>query len=361
MPRESLRIAIDASRTTASRVTGTERYALELIRALIRQNTHHKLTLYFRDKPSDDLLPANEHTTQRVIRFPRMWTHIRLASAIWSARPDVLFVPAHTLPVLFPGNGIVTVHDLGYKHFPDAHTVMQRFYLDITTRYSAQRAALVFADSLATAQDLADFYGTDTKKIRVIYPGVDAPPAHYNDVVHKYDLPRRFFLFIGTLQPRKNIERLVRAYQSYRERVNNPAALVLAGGKGWRYDERWTAGIPGIHLTGYIDEEDKGDLYRLALGLVFPSLYEGFGFPVVEAMHCGLPVIASSTSSLPELVGQAGLQVDPEDAFAIGSAMVRLDQDIELRESLRDAGYRRARRFTWDSAARKVLSALETL
>lgn len=363
-----MRIAIDASRTTIARVTGTERYALELLRAMIRQNTEHELVLYFRDTPLQDLLPLSELVTYRIIPFRRAWTHLRFAAAIWQDRPDVTFVPAHTLPISFPGKAVVTVHDLGFQYFPAAHPLRSRLYLDWTTRYSAYRAAIVLADSQATADDLTKFYGTPADKIRVVYPGVDAPTVHVGtqhaaslqeNVHSKYNLPERYFIFIGTLQPRKNISRIVQAYAQYRAQMPKPAALVLAGVKGWLYDELWVQGVDGVHLTGYIDEADKGALYDGALALVFPTLYEGFGFPVVEAMHCGTPVIASTTSSLPELVGDAGLLVDPLDVNAIAEAMYRLDSDEALCDILRAKGYNQAKNFSWDAAARQVLDILE--
>ncbi len=355
-----LNIAIDASRTTIARVTGTEHYARELIRALIQINSPHRFTLYFRDQPPTDLFPASERVTQRVIPLRRAWTHIRFAAAITADRPDVTFVPAHTLPVLFPGRAVVTVHDLGYKLFPEAHPAKQRFYLDLTTRYSAARAKLILADSQATANDLTRFYNTNPAKIRVVYPGVDAPRIDDIAIVRtKYNLPKRYFIFIGTLQPRKNIARLVQAYAQYRQQTNDPAALVLAGGKGWLFDESWISGIPDIHLPGYIDESDKGALYAGAIALTFPSLYEGFGFPAVEAMHCGTPVIASNTSSLPELVADAGLLVDPLDINAIAGAMSRLDTGTALQDELITSAARQVTRFTWPQAAQQALNALE--
>lgn len=356
-----MHIAIDASRSTVQRVTGTEHYAIELIRALIRLNTRHTLTLYFRDAPAPDLFPPSERVMQRVIPFRRAWTHARFAAALWVDRPDVTFVPAHTLPVVFPGRSVVTVHDMGYRYFPAAHKTISRLYLDMTTRYSARRATLVLADSQATAADLTRFYRTPPGKIRVVYPGVDAPMM--GDVVavrHQYGLPERYFLYIGTLQPRKNIAGIVRAYTHWQ--AMNPGdstGLVLAGGKGWLYDPAWTAGATNVHLPGYIDDADKGALLAGAVALVFPSLYEGFGFPVVEAMLCGTPVIASSTSSLPELAGKAGLLVDPQDTAAIAGAMTRLSADDSLRATLREQGYEQARQFTWERAAGQTLAALE--
>lgn len=353
-----MRIAIDASRTTLARVTGTEHYALELIRALIRHNKQHQFTLYFRNAPSKDLFPATELVRIRVIPFKRAWTHLRFAAAIWKDRPDLTFVPAHTLPFFFPGKALVTVHDLGYKYFPEAHTHFSRTYLDWTTRYSARRATHILADSQATSEDLQKFYGIHPDKISVVYPGVEAPAIHPVDLQAKYNIPDRYLLFIGTLQPRKNIQRIVQAYTAYRKQTDNPLGLVLAGGKGWLYDDNWVEGMEGVYLTGYIDEMDKGALYQQAEALIFPSLFEGFGFPVLEAMHCGSPIIGSTTSSLPELVSDAGLQVDPLNTEAITQAIIQITSDADLRKTLIERGYEQVKRFTWDAAALRVLQII---
>lgn len=355
-----MRLAIDASRTTLARVTGTERYAVEMIRAIIRRSTNHEIDLYFRDTPPDDLFPFSEQVTEHVIPFPRLWTHLRFAAALWRDRPDLTWVPAHALPLVFPGRAAVTIHDLGYKFFPQAHPASQRVYLDWTTRYSASRAEIVLADSQATADDLMRFYGAPARKIRVVYPGVDAPLISDIEAVRlKYGLPERYFLFLSTLQPRKNIARLVQAYTRWRAaHPQDLAALVLAGAQGWLYDPAWTAGVDGVILPGYVDDDDKGALYAGAVALVFPSLYEGFGFPVLEAMHSGTPVICSSTSSLPELVGDAALLVDPLDVGAIADGMSVISSDNALRGLLRSKGYAQARKFSWDAAAQAALDAL---
>ena len=365
----SLRIAIDASRATASQPTGTEPYSRRLIESLIRANDAQanpfQLQLYFRDEPPTGLFPEYANVQQTVISMPRLWTHLGFAAALWRTRPDLAFVPAHTLPFGFPGKAVVTAHDLGYKHFPSAHPVLQRRYLDMTTRYSQARADIVFADSRATANDLAHFYGTPRSKIRVVYPGVDALSAT-PDEVHaarrKYKLPERYFLHLGTLQPRKNIARLVQAFAWWlSETGDTETALGLAGGRGWLFDESWLRGADKIIECGYIDETDKAPLLAGALALVFPSLHEGFGFPAIEAMHCGAPVIASNTSSLPELVGDCGILVDPLDVQAIADAMRRISQDDALRRDLRSRGRIRARQFNWDSAAAQVLDAFAGL
>lgn len=361
----SLRIAIDASRTSVARLTGTEYYALELTRHLIALNARsqnpHQITLYFRDQLGPALFTNTEHVERRVLAFPRLWTHLRFAAALWQARPDVTFVPAHTLPALFPGAAVVTVHDLGYKYFPEAHTRQQRYYLDVTTAQSARRATRILADSQATADDLNRFYGTPQTKIDVVYPGVKR--LGRGDALRlraRYDLPYRYFLFIGTLQPRKNIQRIVQAYQIWKKANPEEAiALVLAGKKGWLFDEAWIEGVPDVYLPGYIEDEDKGALIREAHALLFPSLYEGFGFPVIEAMQCGTPVIASRTSSLPELVGDAGILVDPEAAHDIAAAMDVLIASPRLHRRLREKGYEQANQFNWEQSAEQVMATLE--
>lgn len=366
-----LRIAIDASRATKAQPTGTERYALRLIQSLLAANESRRqpfrFKLYFRDRPAAGQFAKSAHVDEIVIPFPRLWTHLRFAAALWRDKPDIAFVPAHTLPLLFPGAGMVTVHDLGYKHFPASHPAGQRAYLDFSTRFSQRRAALVLADSLATAADLRRFYGTPQEKIRVVYPGFDggnlrSSPEAIEAAREQYKLPPRYFVFIGTLHARKNIRRLARAFQLWqRETADSETALALAGAKGERFDDAWLDGNSKIRVTGYIDEAHKGGLLAGAVALVFPSLYEGFGFPVLEAMHCGAPVIASNTSSLPELVGEAGLLVDPLNAEEIARAMRRCSHDAALRRTLIERGHSRARRFSWVKAAELVMAAFDEI
>lgn len=371
MSHMPLRIAIDASRSTKAKPTGTETYSLRLSQALVAANEGAQVpiqfSLYFRDQAQSAQSNNSAYVTEARIPFPRLWTHIRFAAELWKSRPDITFVPAHTLPLAFPGPAIVTVHDLGFKRFPTAHPLAQRIYLDATTRYSQARANLIFADSQATAADLERYYGTPQSKIRLIYPGVDAAQlsttaAEIENVRAKYQLTRRYFLFIGTLQPRKNIRRIVQAFACWQQRQNDfETMLVLAGGKGWLYDESWLDGTEQVRLTGFMSESDKAALLAGATALVFPSLYEGFGFPAVEAMIAGTPVIASNTSSLAEIVGEHGLLVDPLDINAITDAMCRIWDDEQLRQDLIVKGIQRAKQFTWESAAEKAINAFREL
>src|SRR5258708_35793273 len=168
----------------------------------------------------------------------RLWTHVRFAAALWTDRPDVTFVPAHTLPIFFPGRAVATVHDLGYRFFPQAHPGFERRYLDFTTRYSARRATRILADSQATRDDLMAQYHIAADKIDVVYPGVEglrrADGAQIAEARQKYHLPERYFLFLGTLQPRKNIGRLILAFARYCDlHPQSSESLVLAGKRGW--------------------------------------------------------------------------------------------------------------------------------
>lgn len=361
-----LQISIDASRTTTAQRTGTENYALQLIRAMLALDTPHHFTLYFRDPPPSGLFPGNPRATWRIIPWRRMWTHSRFTAELWRRQPDVTFVPAHTLPLWFPGPSVVTIHDLGYIYFPSAHPDPARRYLAWSTRHSAKRATRIIVDSLATSRDLAAHYGVSENRINLVYPGVDeslAPvsdPAQLKAVRAAYNLPERYLLFIGTLQPRKNIARIVQAFSYWQaKQTNSDVALVLAGPKGWLYDPNWTAGTPNVFLPGYIQDSDIAALYSGALALVFPTLYEGFGFPVLEAMRCGTPVITSTSSSLPEVAGNAALLVNPRDTESIAAAIDRIIKDQTLRADLVRKGFEQAARFTWTHTAEQTMQVLE--
>jgi len=359
-----MRIGIDASRAAVARRTGTESYSLNLIRGLLDCGPAHDFILYFRDAPRPGLFSGGTH---RVIPFPRLWTHARLSLELLTApRPDVLFVPAHVLPLVHPLPAVVTVHDLGYRYFPETHPLSQRLYLDWATRFSARSAARVIADSLATQNDLVRFYSIPPEKVAVVYPGRDESLRRVDPaaVRAKYNLPGGYLLHVGTLQPRKNLLRLIEAYGALRFTFYaEPPALVLAGRPGWLSSPILAQAkkFPDIRLLDYVPDEDLAGLYSGAAAFVFPSLYEGFGFPVLEAMACGAPVICSNTSSLPEIAGDAALLVDPADTAALAAAITRLLSDAELRAALVAKGYEQVKNFSWAKAARATLEVLEAV
>ena len=360
-------LGIDASRTSTAERTGTEAYATYLIRELVRQtaDTPYRLRLYFNQPPPTGLFELAPHVEQVVIPFPRLWTHVRLAWELHRRPPDWFFTPAHVIPLSYFGPSMATVHDVGYEHFPEAHPTAQRLYLRWSTRHNGRRARLVLADSHATKRDLADWYAIPPAKIHVVYPGIDPTLAEGVARPLAIPLPRPYLLFLSTLQPRKNVVRLVEAFAQLCGEI--PHQLVLAGRMGWGAEaiEAALAGQPAavqsrITRLGYVAEADKAPLIAGADGLLYPSLYEGFGFPLLEANLCGTPVLASNSSSLPELAGEgAALLVDPEDTAAIGRGIRQLVQDERLRQQLVANGRRNGQRFTWAGAAQTVLALLK--
>jgi glycosyltransferase involved in cell wall biosynthesis len=362
-------IGIDASRAVSDRPTGTETYSRRLIQALLTLDTPHRFRLYFRTAPPPHRF---ERAEARTIPFPRLWTHARLSWEMVRRPPDLLFVPAHVLPPVRPRLSLVTIHDLGYLKFPQAHPWRQRLYLDRSTRWNARAATHILADSEATKADLMDHYATRPDRITVAYPGIDpslspvSDPAVIQAAKARYRIDSDYVLYLGTLQPRKNLRRLVDAFAEFagRETDIETTDLVLAGKRGWLYEELFEQvrrrGLEDrIHFPGYVAEGDKAALLSGARAFAFPSLHEGFGLPVLEAQACGCPVITSTTSSLPEVAGDAALLVDPQDTAAIADAMQRLLTNPALSRELIQRGFTNVRRFSWQACAQTVLDVID--
>ena len=303
----------------------------------------------------------------RVIPFPRLWTHLRLSWEMARQPPDVLFVPAHVLPLVHPRRSVVTVHDLGYLYYPGAHRPFDRWYLHWSTRYHVRAARHLIADSQATRDDLIRHYRAAPERVTVVTPGCDEifrPVTDANrlaQVKGRYNIRGDYLLHVGTLQPRKNVERLLGAFA----RLDGGLQLVLAGKRGWLYDRIFRQveelGLGDrVLFTGHVPQADLPSLMSGARLLAMPSLYEGFGLPVVEAMACGTPVVCSNASSLPEVAGDAALLVDPLDVEAWAEAMRRVLEDQRLRAELIARGLQQARQFSWGQCARQVLTILET-
>ena len=336
-------IAIDASRISVAERTGTERYSYELLAALARIDHWHPYTLYTNGLPAT-LPPLGPNFTLRSLPLPRLWTHARLGPALVRERPALLFVPAHVVPLLHP-TSVVTLHDLGYLVFPTAHPARRRLELHLTTRWSLHAARHIIAISQATKADLVRHYGADPARITVVYHGLSPNfrPTSDPAVLVRHGLqqsgeaaPRPYFFYVGTLQPRKNLARLLDAFANANQRLaalpDERPLLVLAGRRGWLTEtiaERATAlGLRDrVRLLGYVPDADLPALLSGALAFAFPSLYEGFGMPVLEAMACGTPVLTSTTSALPEVAGDAALLVDPTDTNALAAALARLATD----------------------------------
>jgi glycosyltransferase involved in cell wall biosynthesis len=285
----------------------------------------------------------------------------------------VLFVPAHVLPLFCPVPALVTVHDLGYRYYPEAHRPFDRWYLDWTTRRHTRQARQIVADSQATKVDLVKFYGADSKRISVVYLGRDETLAPVTDAQliaatkAKYNITGDYLFYLGTLQPRKNLLRLVEAFNlAIKTSAQNNLRLVIGGRPGWLTADLFTL-VERLGLTrqvlfpGYIADADKPALLSGALAYVFPSLYEGFGLPVLEAMACGTPVLTSNCSSLPEVAGDAALLVDPHQTAEITQGLIQLMTNPELRSLLAQRGHQQVQKFSWATAAEQVLAAVQAV
>jgi glycosyltransferase involved in cell wall biosynthesis len=362
-------IGLDISRLAVAQRTGTEHYTRALLGALIALDKRNRYRLYAKEPPADlPTLPSN--FTLRSIPLPRLWTHARLSLEMLHAPPDVLFVPAHALPLALPRRSVVTIHDLGFRYYPQAHTAGQRLYHRVFTPLSVHRATHIIAISQATKRDLQQLYRVPAHKITVVYHGVDQrfrplDPAVVAPVLQRYGVVQPYLLFVSTVQPRKNVARLIEAWARARRVINFPnLTLVLVGKRGWLSEqiEQRAAELGVAHavrFVGYVPDHDLPALLNGALAYVTPSLYEGFGMTVLEAQRCGTPVLASSTSSLPEVVGEAGLLVDPHDVAAIANGIVRLVEDEQLRITLRERGLQHAPSWTWTRTAQETVAVLE--
>lgn len=367
-------IGIDASRALRAQRTGTERYSLEITRHLLQlpEAENHRWRLYTDlgpDKQPEWLGRLPEYADAVYLPGKRMWTHRSLGRALLEDNPDVCFIPAHVIPLRLPSRrlppSVVTIHDLGYRYFPKSHQRSQRWYLGLSTRWSAYAATQIIAISQSTAGDLTRFYRTSRSKINVVYEGpptleswADGPSSN----LRRFGLMRPYGLFVGTLQPRKNLVRLLHAYAKLYDKQRPEWDLVLVGAKGWLSNEiealaERLAGA--VHMLGYVDDALLPSLIKGAHFFCLPSLFEGFGLPVLEAQHYGIPVMTSNNSSLPEVAGDGAILVDPLNIDEIAAAMLRLSQDEAYRQELIALGHENVKRFSWEKAARETFAVLE--
>jgi glycosyltransferase involved in cell wall biosynthesis len=354
--------------------TGIQHYIRALVPELVAQATSHEVVLY--GEPSQLSIPAGRQVqwvpASRPLRSGThrvLWEQTVLPRLLNRDRIDVFFSPAFILPMRWHGVGVVTVHDLNFEVSPETIHPVRRAYLRRITRRSVHRARKVIAISRSTASDITRLYGVPAEKVAVIPYGLDAiftpENAHTLEPMVRlcYSLPERFLLFVGTLEPRKNLPRLLDAYALARQRAELPP-LVLVGAPGWQHERISAQAVRlGIReclvLAGYIPREHLPGVYAAASALLYPSLYEGFGLPPLEAMGCGTPVLASSTSAMPEVVGDAGILADPYSAQAIAEGILRVTQDEPLRRQLVEHALERAKQFRWESAAQSTLRVLE--
>jgi glycosyltransferase involved in cell wall biosynthesis len=376
-----MRIGIDYT-AAVHQQAGIGRYTRGLVEALAKLDSEHEYVLFMAGgnaqtpglgfKMPDNFRVRRVPLSERFVNI--MWYRLRLPVPIdlFISPVDVFHSPNYVLPPLRRGMKVVTIHDLSFLRYPEGAEPSLRRYLSGAVPKAVRRADLVLADSDNTEQDIIELLGVAPGKVKVLHPGVGERFRPLDDegllgrIRELYGLSSPFLLSLGTLEPRKNLILLLDAYAALRARGDIYHKLVIAGKKGWLYEGIFRK-VKELSLEeeviflGFVADENLPALYNLAEVFVFPSLYEGFGLPPLEAMACGTPVITSDSSSLPEVVGEAGLMVSSGDSKALAQAMKRVLDDPTLREDLAGKGVRQARKFTWQAAAQKALNIYEGL
>ncbi len=318
--------------------------------------------------------------------WPFLWTQMRLAYEVWRHKPDVLFIPVHVLPSGTPKKSVVTIHGLEYEYWPQSYSFWRRLYLHWSTKSAAKRASKIIAISENTKQDLIKLYGVKAEKINVVYHGVSfCHPEHIRFAQYKlregsskdssrlaFDESKRavydprittakpYILYFGRIETKKNIQGILEAYKILKEKHKISHELILAGAPGYGYDKNLKSQISNLKVIelGYVPEEEKWQLLSGASLFIFPSFYEGFGIPILEAQAMGVPVVTSLSSCLPETAGQGALFVNPNSSIEIARAVSRLIDDKILRDRLRQSGFENIKRFSWERCAEQTLKII---
>jgi glycosyltransferase involved in cell wall biosynthesis len=368
-----MHIGIDAHAIGAQQA-GNETYIGNLIKSLAEVDSDNRYTLYLANAEAAARWRAEftrRYPNFEVRLLPPPTPLVRVPVALeleLRLRPvDVLHVQ-FTAPLFCPVPVIATIHDLAFEHMPETFTRRGSLQLKFTVRRTAKRAARIATVSEYSRQDLIRTYKLPPEKVVVTHNGIgpifSPQPASRDEAQklrHRFGIERDFILAVGSLQPRKNLVRLIRAYAKLRSRKDGfHHQLVIVGRKLWLSNEIFAEAkrqewARDIILTGYVSDEDLPAFYRAASAFVYPSLFEGFGIPPLEAMACGTPVVTSNTSSLPEVAGDAALLIDPYDEQSLANALLRIVNDEELRALLRENGFVQSKKFTWRNAAEKTL------
>jgi glycosyltransferase involved in cell wall biosynthesis len=385
-----MRIGIDVRCLAEGKRTGVEEYVIGLLGELFNQDTENEYVLFFNARrygiPEIVTQWADEHphVSVRAFRFPNKLLNLLFWYLSWPkldrlvGGTDIFFLPnLNFAAVSRKTKLVVTAHDLSFELYPETFSWQRRFWhFLVDFRRLVRRADRIIAVSQSTKSDLSARYGIPASRITVIHSGIDPrfAPLSRNDesllaVKERYQLPYRFILSLGTFEPRKNVVALVRAYEALmdlKDPVLSRYQLVLAGTRGWKCEDiyRTIEQSPyrsKIILTGFVDDRDKPALYNLAAVFAYPSIYEGFGFPPLEAMASGVPTIVSHSSSLPEVVGDAGIMIDPYRPDELFRALEETLRDQELLRSLRERGLARAAAFSWSRTAEQTLELFRLL
>ena len=362
-------IGIDGNESNVERRVGIGEYAFELLRQFERLKVHNlRFTIYLKDKPLSHMPKERDGWQYKVFGPKKMWTQFALPwNLFFSKRPDVFFTPSHYCPRISSVPTAISIMDLSFVYFPQLFNKNDLYQLNNWTRYSAKKAAKIFTISEASRDDIIKLYKVDPKKVIVTYPGIKKIDKleSMEDLANKFKIKNDYILFVGTLQPRKNIVKLIEAFAKLQTKGKN-LDLVVVGKKGWMYEEILKApeqfGVKEkVIFLDFVSDSDLPFLYENARCYVLPSLYEGFGLPVLEAMKYGCPVVTSNISSLPEAGGDAALYFNPENVDDMAGTINKVLSSESLRKEMIEKGLEQVKKFSWEKTAKLTLQALEEL
>ena len=364
-------IAVDGNEANVAEKVGESVYTLKLLEYFQKKATkNQQFTIFIKNKPNIDLPEENEFYKYAIIRGDFLWSQTFLPLELYKRKAlgqniQVFFSPAHYIPRFCPIPTVVTIHDLSYFYYPDEFLKKDLYQLKNWTKYSIEKAKKIIAVSNTTKKDIIKFYHVPEEKIEVIYNG--GPSRHSDPDVtsgeeSKKNKSQKYILYVGTLQPRKNIDTLIDAFSTFRKH-NAEFKLIIVGKKGWLYEHIFKK-VEELNLKkevkfkGYVSNDELSTLYQNAFCFVLPSLYEGFGIPLLEAMSFNCPVISSFTSSLPEVGSDACLYFDPRSQQGLSEKLQELTDNRKLRNELIKKGRERIKLFSWKKCSENTLNLL---
>lgn len=362
-----IKIGVDGNEANVEKRVGVSVYALNILKYFCNiAKQEIQFDIYLKRLPLTDLPRENKYFKYKTIPGNFLWSQISLPLFLYQHKNiDVYFSPAHYLPGFCPVPQVVTIHDVAYLYYPEDFTKKDLWQLKNWTAFSIKKAKQIIAVSKTTKKDIVKNYDVDENKVTVVYNGFEkqiSQNSHLRQGFGGQGKIKNFILFVGTIQPRKNLEVLIDAFDKFTQ-TNNDFKLVIVGKKGWLYKDIFekvkTMKLEDkIIFTDHVTDEDLIWYYKNAFCLTLPSIYEGFGIPVLEAMSYDCPVIASFSSSLPEIGGEASLYFDPKNSDDLLEKLESLQNNNELRKQLISKGQQRIKDFSWEKCGKETLNVI---